>query len=32
VRRPVVAFVALAFCFVAGYFLAGLWSAPTSVC
>jgi hypothetical protein len=25
-RRRVVAFVALAFCFVAGYFLAGLWS------
>jgi hypothetical protein len=25
-RRRVGAFVALAFCFVAGYFLAGLWS------
>jgi hypothetical protein len=25
-RRRVVAFVALAFCFVAGYFLASLWS------
>jgi hypothetical protein len=25
-RRHVVAFVALAFCFVAGYFLASLWS------
>jgi hypothetical protein len=26
IGRSVIAFVALAFCFVAGYFLAGLWS------